>query len=276
MNRTSHGFTLIELLISLALVGILLTAVVYLNISTSRSAAALQTRNDLLPELQIAQNYMANKLKEASYIFPNPSYVQMSAAGGTSVSPSGSANWQIPTDPIVAFIVPPKTVIPGRCATEGAITNGDVAQYCYAFYAFYAMTRSAYLAAVSGADRPNSDPVNDAISWVLVEYRGYYSSASLNTNSGFLWGSSSIPTSNRGRLLMDYLPPYTGTTKLFTVAGTTANYLTETAGVTTVTINLASQQSVAGQIVRLPNSDTTKFTPLTVYPRNVGKPQLNN
>ena len=75
---------------------------------------------------------------------------------------------------------------------------------------------------------------------------------------------------------MDYLPPYTDTTKLFTVAGTTANYLTETAGVTTVTINLASQQSVAGQIVRLPSSDITKFTPLTVYPRNVGKPQLNN
>lgn len=278
-DRAAEGFTLIELLISLAILGVVLAAVVYMYTNAATASAALQTRNDLLPEMQITQNYMVNKLKEAAYIFPNGANIQMSADGETTAKPDGGQNWTINTDPIVAFVVPPKTVTPNGCATATAGTSSAPSTYptyCYAFYAFYAMKRADYLTAVTGADRPNADSNTDATTWVLVEYRGYYSSASLNTNTGFLWGSSSIPAGNRGRLLMDYLPSYSSATKLFSVAGTTVNYLTEIPGTTTVTINLASQQVIAGQTVRLPSSDPADFSSVTVYPRNVGKPQLNN
>jgi prepilin-type N-terminal cleavage/methylation domain-containing protein len=272
-NRSNAGFTLLELLISLALLGVLLTAVVYINISTSRSAAALQSRNDLLPELQIAQNYMAGKLREAAYVFPPASNVQMTAAGSTSVRPAGGNNWVVGTDPIVAFIVPPRTISAGACATATTFTVSD---YCYAFYAFYAMKRDVYVAAVTGSDDPGTDAGNDTSSWVLVEYRSYYSSATLNTNSGYLASAASIPTGNRGRLLMDYLPVYSGATALFSTTNTTFSATGEAVGITTVVMNLAALQSVAGQTIRLPSSIVTDFASLTVYPRNVGKPMLVN
>lgn len=275
-RRHAQGFTLIELLIALLLVGIILTAVVYVNIETVRASAALQARNELLPELQVTQNYMAGKLKEAAYIFPNLSNIQMSVSGATTAKPPGGSagsvyNWVIGTDPIIAFVMPPKTVIPNGCATATAAktaTINNTSTYCYAFYAFYAIKRDAFVAATSGADDPGANGANDASSWVLVEYRAYYDSA------GYLPSTAFIPTGNTGQLLMDFLPAqYSGATKLFTTnaASAAANQL---AGSTTVTINLAALKNVAGQMVRLPSGASTDFNTLVVYPRNVGQPTL--
>lgn len=270
-SRHQLGFTLVELLISLALLGILLTAVVTINIGTSRSAAALQARNDMLPELQITQNYMAGKLREAAYVFPVGSNIQLTATGTTTRNAAtGNYNWQVGTHPIIAFILPPRVVVPGGCATATAST---IADYCYAFYAFYALNRGDYVAAVTGADDPGDNSANDATAMVLMEYRGYYSSASLNTNVGYLPNTTAIPTGNRGRMLMDYLSPYPSTSALPLFSQATTS---QQAGVTTVTLNLAALQSVAGQSVRIPSSDGSTFNSLTVYPRNVGKPSVSN
>ncbi len=277
-RRRVQAFTLIELLIALALVGIILAAVVYVNIETVRASASLQARNQMLPELQVAQNYMAGKLKQAAYIFPNGSNIQMSVSGATTAKPPGGStgsvyNWVVGTDPIIAFVLPPKTVVSGGCAnafsTKTAAVN-NMSTFCYAFYAFYAMKRDAFVAATSFADDPGTNAANDASSWVLVEYRAYY-----NTD-GFLPSTTSIPTGNTGQLLMDFLPAqYTGTTKLFATnaALAAANQLI---GSTTVTINLAALQNVASQVVRLPGNLATNFNTLVVYPSNVGKTQLLN
>lgn len=271
-RRHVQAFTLIELLIALLLVGIILAAVVYVNIETVRASASLQARNQLLPELQMAQNYMAGKLKQAAYIFPNGSNIQMSVSGATTAKPPGGSagsiyNWVVGTDPIIAFVLPPKTVTSGNCATATTMTTSN---FCYAFYAFYAMKRDAFVAATSFADDPGTNGANDASSWVLVEYRAYYNTA------GFLPSTTSIPTGNTGQLLMDFLPAqYAGVTKLFTInaAAAAANQF---AGSTTVTINLAALQNVASQVVRLPSNLATDFNTLVVYPSNVGKPQLAN
>ena len=271
-RRHVQAFTLIELLIALLLVGIILAAVVYVNIETVRASASLQARNQLLPELQMAQNYMAGKLKQAAYIFPNGSNIQMSVSGATTAKPPGGSagsiyNWVVGTDPIIAFVLPPKTATSGNCATATTMTASN---FCYAFYAFYAMKRDAFVAATSFADDPGTNGANDASSWVLVEYRAYYNTA------GFLPSTTSIPTGNTGQLLMDFLPAqYAGVTKLFTTnaAAAAANQF---AGSTTVTINLAALQNVASQVVRLPSNLATDFNTLVVYPSNVGKPQLAN
>jgi prepilin-type N-terminal cleavage/methylation domain-containing protein len=280
-SRT-RGFTLVELLISLALLGILLTAVVSINIGTSQSAAALQVRNDLSPELQITQTYMAGKLGQAAYIFPNGSNVQMSATGFTSQSPSGSQNWRIGTDPIIAFVLPPKTVQTGSCIPSN-IANATT--YCYAFYAFYAIKRSTYVGTatvpgVTGADNPGTNPANDPTAWVLMEYRGYYSDPASYPGYSFPYNTTAIPTGNRGRLLMDYLAPYSPSpsTQLFVTNVNSAQTLpaSQVAGVATVTMNLVALQVVANQTIRIPTSSSTAFSTVTVYPRNVGKPQLSN
>jgi prepilin-type N-terminal cleavage/methylation domain-containing protein len=276
------GFTLIELLISLAILGLLLAAVVSISIGTTRSASALQARNELQSELQITRNYMASKLSQAAYVFPNGSNVQMSALGNTSVSPSGSQNWRVGTDPIVAFIIPPTVVQPGRCASSIAST---AANFCYAFYAFYAMKRSDYLAAVVGANDPGVNAANDATAWVLVEYCAYYSPSATNfasafspTNplTGFSAAATDIPTGNAGRLLMDYLDPGTGLATLFVnTAPPSGGLAAQTPGSTTVTMRLAALQNVVGRLTRLPSSNPATFDSLTVYPRNAGKTLSN-
>ena len=85
----------------------------------------------------------------------------MSVSGGTTAKPDGTQNWVVgdTAAPIVAFIVPPKTVTLGGCAAATALTVPD---YCYAFYAFYPMKRDAYLAAVTGADDPDTNGLNDS------------------------------------------------------------------------------------------------------------------
>ncbi|WP_407571248.1 type II secretion system protein J [Deinococcus altitudinis] len=279
MNRRTSGFTLVELLIALLIVSLILSAVVSVYVGTTRSAASLQARNDLQPELQVTQNYMASKLRQASYIFYNGANVQMSVNGKTTAKPDGTQNWVVgdTTAPIVAFIIPPKTVATGACATA---TTTTASTYCYAFYAFYPMKRNAYLAAVSGAEKFDANPVDDSTAWVMMEYRAYYSAFASNPIYGLtgfgIASPNEIPKGGQGRLLMDYLAPTAAATPLFTQANTPANPTAQTAGSTTVTMNLAALQTVAGQPVRVPAGTTTTYSTLTVYPRNVGKTQLSN
>ena len=154
MRRQTAGLTLIELLIGLALIGVMLAALLSLNLGTSRASAALQVRNDLMPELQVAQNYMAGKLREAVYVFPAGSSFVLATSGNTLKDPTGSYNWNIGTDPMVAFVVPPKTVSAGQCALA---TSSTASQYCYAFYAFYAIKRSDLVAATGSDNRTNRE-----------------------------------------------------------------------------------------------------------------------
>ncbi|MGY2892861.1 PulJ/GspJ family protein [Deinococcus sp. UYEF24] len=282
MNRRTSGFTLVELLIALLIVSLILSAVVSVYVGTTRSAASLQTRNDLQPELQVTQNYMASKLRQASYVFPIGANVQMSATGVTSQNPAGGQNWRVGTDAIVAFILPPRSVSPSPTVTCANTTSPDL--YCYAFYAFYAIKRSDYVgtatvAGVTGADNPGKNPANDSTAWVLMEYRGYYSNpATSYAGTGFSQFVTEIPTGNRGRMLMDYLVPYSPSpaTPLFSTNVTQTPPGNQVAGVATVTMNLAALQTVAGQAVRVPAGTTTTYSTLTVYPRNVGKPLLAN
>ena len=292
-RRRAEGFTLIELLIALLLVGIILAAVVYVNIETVRASASLQARNQLLPELQVAQNYMAGKLSQAAYVFQDGANISMAASGATTYNaPQASYNWRIGIDPIVAFILPPKMVgksvagVPTPLLCASARDASEASELCYAFYAFYAINRSALVnptTGVKGADNPGVNTANDASSLVLMEYRGYYSRFSTPAfypTQGYRASTSDIPTGNAGQLLMDYLPAYPSTTKLFQSTGATNNATTEVPGTTRLTIKLAAQQIVAGQTVRLPNSlpttDPAAFNSLTVYPQNVGKTPLLN
>ena len=64
------GFTLLELLVALGLMGIVMGAVLSLNVNTGRATSALQARSELTSETQIAQNYIAGKIRNAVYVYP--------------------------------------------------------------------------------------------------------------------------------------------------------------------------------------------------------------
>lgn len=273
-SNVQAGFTLVELLIALALLSLILTAVVSLNIGTSRAAALLQARNDLLPESQIAQNYMASKLRQATYVFPDGSAFTLNATSTATQKPSGGALWTIGSDPIVAFIVPPKTVSSGQCLTATAAANtANQDTYCYAFYAFYGTKRSN-VTSTTGLENPGADAANDGTAWVLMEYRKYYAAGNAGGYTTPAVAVAAIPTGGVGHLLMDYLKPTTeaGTDLLFDSPAATGNVV-QVAGTTSVTMNLAAYRTVAGQALNLP---TTGRYALTVYPRNLGATQMAN
>ncbi|ULH16791.1 prepilin-type N-terminal cleavage/methylation domain-containing protein [Deinococcus sp. KNUC1210] len=262
-SRAAQGFTLIELLVAMALLGVLLASLFALNLSTSRAATALQARTQLLQESQSVQNYLAGKLGQAAYVFPVGTTLTL-GSGYSTQPPSGGHSWTIGTDPMVAFVLPPRKPAAGLCRSAPGPDT------CYTFYAFYAMKRSDLTANASGVFNPGPDAANDRTAWVLMEYRANY------MPSGF---TPTVLASAQGRLLMDYLRPtsQTGadTNFLFRqIDGVSATTGQETPGSTTVTVNLAAQRQVTGQTVSVPTG--TLPTTLTVYPRNVGKPVVAN
>ncbi|GGR25049.1 prepilin-type N-terminal cleavage/methylation domain-containing protein [Deinococcus ruber] len=262
-DRAAQGFTLLELLVAMALLGVVLASIFALNMSTSRAATSLQARSQLIQESQSVQNYMAGKLGQAAYVFPVGSTLLM-GNGYSTKRPSGGNSWIVGTDPIVAFVLPPRRPVAGACNSAAGPDT------CYAFYAFYAMKRSDLIANAAGVLNPGPDAANDSTAWVLMEYRANY------TPSGF---TPTVIASETGRLLMDYLRPTSqsgaDTNFLFRQAdGVSPTTGLETPGSTTVTVNLAAQRRVTGQIVSVPTG--TLPTTLTVYPRNVGKPPVAN
>jgi len=272
-HHPRSGFTLVELLIALALLGILLTAVVSVNIGTSRAAALLQARNDLLPETQMTQSYIASKLRQASYVFTDGSSFTLNSTSLTTRDPSGSYVWTIGTDPIMAFIVPPRTVSPGQCAAAATDTVRDL--YCYTFYAYYGTPRSNMTGSSTALlENPGADSANDGTSWVLMEYRKYYGGAAGGVFATPAAAVAAIPLGGTGRLIMDYLTPTTetGTNVLFDSPVSSATFA-QTPGTTNVTMYLAASRTVAGQALSLPA--TGRYS-LTVYPRNLGATQAAN
>lgn len=285
------GFTLLELLVALGLMGIVMGAVLSLNVNTGRATSALQARSELTSETQIAQNYIAGKIRSAVYVYPygasnyvaslqfaNSGYSTYNASPRAGFDGNNSYNWRYGagdgTDPLIAFILPPAGPPNNLCATS--TTTDAKEQNCYAFYAYYAIPRAslvngagagaAALTLPSGANRLPADSNNDSNVWALMEYRSYFTGSgySISTSSGFTTGGT-------GRLVLDYLRPTTqiGTDKLFIGGvGTTS------APPTSVTINLATTRQIAGQTVNVPG--TGRYS-ITVYPRNLGAvPYSNN
>lgn len=262
--RRQAGFTLVELLIGMALMSVVLLAVFNVNLSSTRASMSLQTRNDLLPETQIAQTYLLSKLREAAYVYPTATAFDL-GTGPTVRNPrTGSGSWTVGTDAFVAVVLPPRSETPNCAVTAPAVP--DTAN-CYTLHAYYPVLRSALTGSttLSSGRRPSAEPLNDS-AWVLMEYRRSF---------GKLTGTVfPVPAANttQGAMVMDYLLPVTlpqvssVPDRLFSLTGDAG---TQQVGRTAITVNLAAQRQVGGSpSVRVPGSGRST---VTVFPRNVGK-----
>lgn len=259
------GFTLVELLIGMALMGVVLLAVFNVNLSSTRASMSLQTRNDLLPETQIAQTYMLSKLREAAYVYPTATAFDLGTDPTVRNPRTGSGAWTVGSDAFLAVVLPPRSGTPNCAATAPAVP--DTAN-CYTLYAYYPVLRSVLTGSttLSSGRRPAAEPLNDASTWVLMEYRRSF---------GKLTGSTfPVLSANttQGTLVMDYLVPVTVPQvtnvpdRLFSLARDTG---IQQVGQTSITVNLAAQRQLGGSpSVRVPGSGRST---VTVFPRNVGK-----
>jgi hypothetical protein len=168
------------------------------------------------------------------------------------------------TDPIVAMLLPP-----------------EAGSNQYRFFAYFAMTRTAYQNNASANEQLEVDNLNTN-ALVLMEYRANIdSSLSLTTNqtcqvlaSNLADGTNTsdpsvTPTnlplqpltgSRRGIVLVDYIQPGT---PVFTVPTTTGG-----ASAPSVSISLSFRKQVQGRTL-LVNGASASGLSVTVFPRNI-------
>lgn len=242
--------------------GVLLVAVFSVNISSTRASFDLQARNELVPEVQIAQNYMLSKLREATYIYPYGTVLNLGTSASVKNPSSGSGSWTVGTDPIVAVVLPPRTLA-ATCALTSTIDN------CYTFYAYFPVKRSDLVSAtdLGSLGRPVADPLNDGSAWVLMEYRRTLGTQ-IPTSSAVAFGAPATDT--KATVVLDYLQPVplpqSGTNVLFSQSN---DAMPQLPGITSITLNLASRRIFQGRTLNVPGAD--RYT-VTVYPRNINKP----
>lgn len=281
VTRHTGGLTLIELLIGLSLALIVLTAAFNLFLSSSQAASELQTRNDLRSELQIAQNYLAAQVREAVYVFPQGTTLNLGSGYTTKRPVTGS--WRVGDDsaPVVAFIKPPEDLSVSCPSDE----NG-----CYKFYAYYPVLRSWWVGKATGQNNPGQDAQNQD-RWLLVEFRANFvppstlttaekkafrpSVAALNLASPY-----NPPSSGQsGRLLLDYVRPPTlapaGAPPLFVQQDAPDPAIIQAPGAVSVSIHLALSRQIRGKVLQVPGQNAASppadtVQTITVFPRNLG------
>lgn len=258
------AFTLIELLVAVSLALIILFAASSLLISSSRSSSDLQIRNDLLQEQQIAQNYLIANVREAAYVYPQGTTLNL-GSGKTTKRPGGGA-WVVgsATAPILAIVKAPELPVSGCSA------GNDRA--CYKFKAYYPMVRSTWIDGSAGTQNdPGADPSNED-SWLLIEYTKNLVQTTPPTVTQLTDLAPGGLNGESGKLLLDYVQPaVTGLPPLFEVptAGPQA------AGQTRVTVNLSVSRAASGKVVAVPTRASTDpatwVQPVLIAPRNVGR-----
>ena len=170
MTRRGHtGFTLLELLIALAIMGVIMLAFTQLFGGSLRASSDISARNELLSEGQIAQQLIASRLRQASYIYPPGSSFTLTNTVRTRNTLRGSQSWTVGTDPILAMVAPPKGASSPGVTTCNSDTQANK-DMCFMFYAYYPLRRGTFMDAVDAKYAPEPDPANDDV-WLLMEYR---------------------------------------------------------------------------------------------------------
>ncbi|WP_161881987.1 prepilin-type N-terminal cleavage/methylation domain-containing protein [Deinococcus alpinitundrae] len=259
------GFTLLELLIGLAITGIILAVATSLFTTTLFSSTDINSRNDLVSEIQLTQQVIAGRTNDAIYVYPSGSVLKLNTSGAstlnTLVTPS-SQTWTVGTQPFLAMILPPSVPTSdcqGTTPDASTITDG-----CYRFFAYYPMLRSALLNSAL-VDVPNADASN-ASQWVIMEYRQNMFSGGIAWSPGAILSSDSVKTLSSaptyytggvGRILSDYIQPSLNNVKFDVVTPAAA-----TPGKVSITLT--------GQRFRVASANSSLIGPQTVnvYPRN--------
>ncbi|WP_019010626.1 PilW family protein [Deinococcus aquatilis] len=265
-RRHLQGVTLIELLIGMALALIVMVAAFDLFTSSTKSAFNLQTRSELLAELQIAQNYLAAQVRDAVYVFPQGTTLNL--GGGYTTEHPLDGTWRVGDQavPVLAFIKPPEDT------TKGCPSNEDG---CYKFYAYYPVLRSSWVSGATSYNDPGQDPQNGN-RWLLVEYHSNYR---VPPQLASLASPYTPPAGGSGRLLLDYVQPtalaLAGTPALFVQKDAPAPATVQSSGTVSVTLNFALSQQLRGSVLNLPGRSATAapaatVRTVTVFPRNLG------
>ena len=295
MKTRQGGFTLVEMLVSIAVMGILMLAFTQLFGGSLRASSQINGRNELISEGQIAQQLIASRLQNAYYVYPQGTALQLTTAGVTTrntVRSGAGQNWVVGNDPIVAVLVPPRSFNPLETNPLNTTCRADNLAYCYTFYAYYPMLRSALVTAAPDSAPPAD--ANNANVWVLMEYRANIIDninrngsdtgcpAAVGVESGRLYcpplpgtASGIAYRGQPGRMLIDYVQPTTNAPayRMFRVCDPGTSIVQPNCPLGTVATNpisvdfdLRLLQNRGGRALQIPAGNAPLST--RVYPRN--------
>jgi prepilin-type N-terminal cleavage/methylation domain-containing protein len=77
MKRNSSGFTLIELIVAASIVGILSISLATISVNALTSTANTNQTAEALNELRTANSYIADNIRQASYIYPESAKIKL-------------------------------------------------------------------------------------------------------------------------------------------------------------------------------------------------------
>lgn len=151
INR--RGFTLVEVMLSLAILGLLLGSAFSVFGSTVQASASANTANNLLKESQVAEAIVTNRARNACYVYPSGSTLDLGATPNT-VNPfaSNASTWTVGTHPILALVLPPDPTTDARLD--------------YRFVAIFALPTAQYRANAPYLSAPPTPGADQ--SWVLM------------------------------------------------------------------------------------------------------------
>jgi hypothetical protein len=163
-----RGLTLLEVLLTALIALVLLGLTAQGIMRGSEITRLVTTQQELLEDVRTAGAFLSDRFARAAYVYPPGTTITLGTANDywARKPKSSSNNWQIGSDPMVAFILPPENpAVAKQCLTNLASDPDG----CLRFVAFFMLERSHVLANAPASVRPDTNEQSNS-DWVLYYF----------------------------------------------------------------------------------------------------------
>lgn len=194
--KKNHGFTLMELLISMVVVGMVMSGLLYLVNEVIRIDRQEANLENVQRDMQRAMDYITDELRESVYVYPIPTDIT-NLLTPADLPPASATSPPIAPVPVLAFWKPESLSaqdharLPANCTTLAA-PQDDNCQALKLRQSYYSLV--VYYAFVNVDDNPNWPGLSRIIRYSLPQY----TQTVLNAGTAVQTSGFSVPNNDFG------------------------------------------------------------------------------